>query len=128
MKQPRLSRLELRVMDVLWERGVCSIREVEESMPERGRPAYSTVQTMIYRLEAKKAVRRVKKVGNAYLFEATISRHAAQNRLVDDFLDMFGGLIQPVMVRLVETEKLRAVDLAAIEKLVREAEKKKKQK
>jgi predicted transcriptional regulator len=98
-------------MDALWTRGACSIREIQETFPEKKRPAYSTVQTMVYRLENKKAVRRAKKISNAHIFEAVISRDAAQRKLVDDLLSLFGGRPQPVMAQLIETGKLTLDDI-----------------
>src|SRR4026207_2353068 len=95
MALPRLTKLELQVMDALWTRGASSVREIQEAFPEKDRPAYTTVQTMVYRLEGKKAVRRLKKIGNAHIFEAAISRNAAQRRLIDDLLAFFGGRPQP---------------------------------
>jgi BlaI family penicillinase repressor len=124
----RLSKLELKLMDVLWTRGGVSIREIQENLPGKSLLSISAIQTLLYRLEAKKAVRRFRKQGRANLFEAAITRHVAQSRLIDEFLDMFGGLIQPVIIHLVETRKLGAADLAVIEKLVREAERKEKKK
>jgi BlaI family penicillinase repressor len=128
VNRPRLSKLELKLMEVLWTRGVVSIRAIQEDLPGKSLLSISAIQTLLYRLQAKKAVRQSRKQGRANMFEAAITRHAAQSQLIDEFLDMFGGLIQPVIVRLVETDKLGAADLAVIEKLVREAEKKKKQK
>lgn len=121
---PKLSRLELQIMDAFWTRGASSVREVQESFPEDERPAYTTVQTMIYRLEAKKALRRVKKIGNAHIFEAVISRAGAQHRLVDELLSLFGGRPQPVMARLIETGKLTLEDVKEAEALLKELEKK----
>jgi BlaI family penicillinase repressor len=86
MSSPKLSRLELRIMEALWQRGAASVREIQEALPARGRPAYTTVQTMVTRLEAKKAVRRARKIGNAHIFEPLITRGNAQRRLVDDLL------------------------------------------
>lgn len=120
MTQPRLSKLELRIMEVLWTHGASSVREVQEHFPAAKRPAYTTVQTMIYRLEAKKALRRTKKVSNAHIFEAAISRNVAQRRLVDEFLGLFGGRMQPVMAHLVETGKLTLDDVQEAERLLRE--------
>ena len=120
MPQPRLSKLELQIMEVLWTHGPSSVREVQEHFPEARRPAYTTVQTMIYRLEAKKALRRTKKVSNAHIFEAVVSRANAQRRLVDEFLALFGGRMQPVMAHLVETGKLTLSDVQEAEKLLRE--------
>src|SRR6185503_4178068 len=91
MPLPKLTKLELQIMESLWSRGVLSIREIQESFPEPDRPAYTTIQTTVYRLESKKALRRVKKISNAHLFEATVSRDAAQRRLIDDLLGLFGG-------------------------------------
>jgi predicted transcriptional regulator len=98
-------------MEVLWEQGVVSIREVQEAFPEKVRPAYTTIQTTVYRLEAKKAVRRVKKISNAHMFEAVISRSAAHRRLIDDILNIFGGRAQPVMAQLIESGKLTLADV-----------------
>lgn len=120
---PRLSKLELRIMEVLWERGASSIRDIQESFPESARSAYTTVQTMIYRLEAKKAVRRTRKISNAHIFEAVVSRNVAQRRLVDEFLNLFGGRMQPVMTHLIEAGKLTLEDVqeaeATLHKLAR---------
>jgi predicted transcriptional regulator len=107
----RLSRLELTVMEALWTTGPASVREVRDAIPRSRRPAYTTVQTIIYRLEAKGALRRVKKVGNAHVFEASIAREAAHSRLIDDLLSAFGGSAQPVMAHLVDTGRLTAEDL-----------------
>jgi predicted transcriptional regulator len=128
MKHPRLSKLELKLMEVLWARGTSSIREIQAALPAKARPAISTLQTLIYRLEAKGAVRRVSKIANAYTFDAAVSRHAAHSRLIDDFLEMFGGLIQPVMIHLVEKGKLTLEDVQDAETLLRDAAKKGKAK
>jgi BlaI family transcriptional regulator, penicillinase repressor len=120
MVQLKLSKLELQIMEALWVHGALSVREVLEQFPQRKRPAYTTVQTQIYRLEAKKAVRRGRKIGNAHIFEAAITRSAVRARLVDDFLAMFGGGMQPVMAHLVETGKLTLDDVQEAEKLLRE--------
>ena len=116
MREPKLSRLELQIMEVLWSRQHASIREIQESFPEKNRPAYTTVQTTVYRLEGKRAVRRVKKVGNFHIFEATITRDAAQRRLIDDLIALFGGRTQPVMSHLIETGKLTLRDVREVEK------------
>src|SRR5712672_4770825 len=97
MTLPKLTKLELQIMEALWIRGEASIREIQENFPEKKRPAYTTIQTTVYRLETKKAVRRVKKVGNFHVFEAAVSRTSAQRKLVDDLLALFGGRTQPVM-------------------------------
>jgi BlaI family transcriptional regulator, penicillinase repressor len=120
----KLSKLELQIMEALWQRGALSIREVQESFPENGRPAYTTVQTMVYRLETKKALRRAKKISNAHIFEAVISRGAAQRRLIDDFLSLFGGRAQPLMTHLVESGQLTLEDLQEAEKTLRTLSKK----
>jgi predicted transcriptional regulator len=125
MPYPRLSKLELQIMDVLWTHGASSVREVLEQLPQKKRPAYTTVQTMIYRMETKKVLRRARKTGNAHIFEAVVSRQAAQRRLIDDFLGFFGGSLQPVMAQLVETGKLTRDDVEEAEKLLREMERKK---
>jgi BlaI family transcriptional regulator, penicillinase repressor len=127
MPKPKLSRLELRVMDVLWTRGASSIREVHEVLPKRGRPAYTTVQTIVNRLEAKEAVRRTKKIGNAHIFEATITRDSAERRLIDDLLAMFGGSSQPLMARLIEAGKLTLDDIRQAENTLQELADKEKQ-
>src|SRR2546430_4525415 len=106
MAQPKLTNLELQIMEALWSQGKASIREIQETFPEKGRPAYTTIQTTVYRLEAKNAVRRIKKVGNFHIFEAAISRNAAQRRLVEDLLALFGGRTQPVMAHLIESGRL----------------------
>jgi BlaI family penicillinase repressor len=106
VESPRLTRLEMKVMDVLWARGASAVREIQEAFPEKGRPAYTTVQTIVYRLEAKKAIRRVKKIGNAHVFAAVISRSAAHRRLIDELLAFFGGRSQPIMAHLIESGKL----------------------
>ncbi|HWX89616.1 MAG TPA: BlaI/MecI/CopY family transcriptional regulator [Rhizomicrobium sp.] len=126
MRLPKLSKLELQIMDVLWSAGPSAIREIQESFGPKNRPAYTTVQTMVYRLEAKKALRRARKIGNAHIFEAVISRDAAKARLVDDFLSMFGGRMQPVMAQLIEAGNLSPKDVADAEKLLRELSARKK--
>ena len=120
MAQPKLSKLELQIMEALWNRGSLSIREIQEAFPEKDRPAYTTVQTTVYRLEGKQAVRRQKKISNAHIFEAVISRDAAQRRLIDELLSLFGGRTQPVMAHLVESGKLTLDDVQETEKLIRD--------
>ena len=122
MPEPKLTKLELQIMDALWSQGKVSIREIQETFPEKGRPAYTTIQTTVYRLEAKKAVRRVKKVGNFHIFEAAVSRNAAQRRLIDDLLALFGGCTQPVMAHLIESGKLTLADVKEAEKILRKLE------
>ena len=126
MALPRLTKLELQIMDALWNLGASSVREIQEAFAEKDRPAYTTVQTMVYRLEAKKAIRRVKKIGNAHIFEAAISRNAAQRRLIDELLSFFGGRPQPVVAHLVETGKLTLDDVQEAEQLIRKLSKKEK--
>jgi len=118
MKLPKLTRLELQIMEVLWTRGPCAIREIQEAFPKRNRPAYSTIQTTVYRLEEKKTLRRVKKISHAHIFEASISRGEAQGRLVDDLLSLFGDRLQPVMAHLIESRKLTLDDIREAERAV----------
>ena len=119
MGKPKLTKLELQIMEALWTRAHVSIREIQETFPERDRPAYTTIQTTVYRLERKKAVRRVKKVGNFHVFEATMTRNAAQRKLIDDLLSLFGGRTQPVMARLIESGRLTLQDVKEAEKTLR---------
>jgi predicted transcriptional regulator len=124
MAVPKLTKLEMRVMDALWTAGPASVREIQESFPARDRPAYTTVQTLVYRLETKKAIRRVKKIGNAHIFEAALSRARAQHRLIDELLSFLGGRSQPVMARLIETGQLTLDDVKEAEQLLKDMEKK----
>jgi BlaI family transcriptional regulator, penicillinase repressor len=119
MAAPKLARLEFEIMQVLWACRECSIRDIVESLPAKRRPAYTTVQTTIYRMEAKQVVRRVKKVGNFHVFAASISRDAAERRLIDELLALFGGRSQPVMSHLIETGRLTLEDVREAEKLLR---------
>jgi predicted transcriptional regulator len=119
MVLPKFTKLEHQIMEALWTHGPTSIREVQEAFPERDRPAYTTIQTTVYRLEAKKAVRRVKKISNAHIFEAVVSRNAAQRRLIDELLGLFGGRTQPVMAHLIESGKLTLDDVREAEKTLR---------
>ena len=119
MATPKFTKLELRIMQALWDRGAVSIREIQEAFAERDRPSYTTVQTTVYRLEGKKAVRRVKKIGNAHIFEAVVSRNAAQRRLIDDLLGLFGGRTQPIMAHLVESGKLTMEDVKEAQNALR---------
>jgi len=119
MATPKLSKLEFQIMEVLWTQGESSIREILDLLPTKGRPAYNTIQTMVYRMEPKGVVRRVKKVGNFHIFAASISRDAAQRRLIDELLDLFGGQSQPMVARLVETGKLTLDDVKKAEKALR---------
>jgi BlaI family penicillinase repressor len=119
MLKPRLTKLELQVLEALWQKGACSVREVQETFPESSRPAYTTVQTVVYRLERKKALRCVKRISNANIFEAVISRQAAQRRLVDELLALFGGRATLVMAHLVESGGLTLADIKEAEKALR---------
>jgi BlaI family transcriptional regulator, penicillinase repressor len=116
---PKLTRLEMQIMDALWNAGPASVREIQEALPAKRRPAYTTVQTMVARLEAKKAVRRVKKIGNAYIFEAAITRSSAMRRLIDELLGFFGGRTQPVVAHLIEAGKLTLEDVQEAERTLR---------
>lgn len=118
MKAPALGRLEFRIMQALWARGPSSVREVQESFPARKRPAYTTVQTIMCRLEVKGAVRRAKKISNAHIFEATLSRDTTHGRLIDDLLGHFGGRSQPLMAHLIESGKLTLEDIKDAEKML----------
>ncbi len=126
MALPRLTRLELKIMDALWTRGPSAVREIQEAFPEKGRPAYTTVQTIVYRLEAKQVIRRVKKIGNAHIFEAVISRTAAHRRLIDELLGIFGGRTQPIMAHLIESGKLTLEDVREAEQTLRKLARKDK--
>ena len=124
---PNLTRLEHRIMDVIWDvSGPISIRQIQERFPDRSRPAYSTVQTIVYRLEAKKAVRRVRKIGNAHVFEATISRTSQQRRLISELLSLFRGQGQPIVAHLIEVGGLTLDDIREGEQLLRRLEKERK--
>src|SRR6202161_3410138 len=126
MAKPKLTKLELQILEALWTRDSASIREIQETFPEKERPAYTTIQTTVYRLEGKKAVRRVRKVGNFHVFEAAVSRDAAQRKLVDDLLALFGGSTQPVMAHLIESGRLTLDDVREAEKTLRQLERKEK--
>ena len=115
MSLPKLSRLEMQIMDALWNLGALSIREIQEAFPARKRPAYTTIQTTVYRLETKKALRRSKKIGNAHIFEAVVSCDSAQRRLIDELLGIFGGRTQPVMAHLIESGRLTLADVKEAE-------------
>ncbi len=123
MPSPKLTKLELQIMDVFWERGACSVREVQEAFPEP-RPAYTTIQTTVYRLESKGALRCVKRISNANIFDAAISRGEAQRKLVDELLALFGGRTKPVMAHLVESGKLTLDDVKEAERALRKLSKK----
>jgi BlaI family transcriptional regulator, penicillinase repressor len=118
MANLKFTPLELQIMQILWERGALAIREIQEGFPDSGRPAYTTIQTTVYRLEAKKAVRRVRKISNAHIFAAVVTSEATQRKFLDDLLRLVGGRSQPVMAHLVESGSLTLDDLKAAEKLV----------
>ncbi|HEX4138283.1 MAG TPA: BlaI/MecI/CopY family transcriptional regulator [Bryobacteraceae bacterium] len=119
MSSPKLTKLELQIMETLWTRGACSVREIQEAFPEPSRPAYTTVQTTVYRLEKKQAVRISKRISNANIFEAAISRNQAQSRLIDELLNLFGGGTKPVMAHLIQTGKLTLEDIQDAEKTLK---------
>src|SRR6202045_3031841 len=126
MPHPKLTRLELQVLEALWQKGACSVREIQEAFPEAGRPAYTTVQTTVYRLERKKALRLVKRISNANIFEAAISRNHAQRRVIDELLSLFGGRGKPVMAHLVESGSLSLEDVKEAERELRKLARKDK--
>jgi predicted transcriptional regulator len=125
MKFPKLTSLELQIMEAIWNQGRLSIREIQEAFAKADRPAYTTIQTVVYRLEEKAAVRRVRKIGNAHIFEAVVSRQDARGRLIDDLLSLFGGRTQPVMAHLAESGKLTLDDIRETEKLIKDLGRKK---
>jgi BlaI family transcriptional regulator, penicillinase repressor len=126
MHGPKLSKLELQIMETLWIRGKASIREIQQAFPEKGRPSYGTIQTTTYRMEAKKIVRRVGKIGNFHIFEPLIERDAAQLRLIDELLTMFGGRSQLIVMHLVKSGKLRMEDIKEVEREIKKLERKEK--
>ena len=126
MPTPKLSKLEYQIMEALWEMGEPSLREIQESFPTAGRPPYTTIQTMVYRMEAKGIVQRTRKVGNFHLFSAVLTRETAQGRLVDDLLSLFGGRSQLLMAHLVRGGKLSLQDVKEAEKLLRKLSPKEK--
>jgi len=128
MAIPSFTAAELQIMECLWNQGRLAIREIQESFPESDRPPYTTIQTTVYRLEEKGAVRRVRKIGNAHIFEALISRQEARGSLVDDLLRLFGGRTQPVMAHLAESGRLTLDDIRETENLIKELETKERNK
>jgi predicted transcriptional regulator len=124
MAPPKLSKLEMKIMEALWNSGPACVRDIQETFPEKDRPAYTTVQTMLYRLEAKQAVRRTRKIGNAHIFEAVVSRGAAQRKLIDELLGLFGGRAQPLMSHLIEAGKLNLDDVEEARKELKKLAKK----
>jgi predicted transcriptional regulator len=128
MLLPKFTRLELQVMDALWKQGRLSIREIQESFPKPERPVYTTIQTTVYRLEDRGALRRAKKISNAHIFEAVVSRETASRRLIDDLLSIFDGKAEPVMAHLVESGKLTRQDIRDVEKLIENLDRQKPRK
>ncbi|HWB86463.1 MAG TPA: BlaI/MecI/CopY family transcriptional regulator [Bryobacteraceae bacterium] len=127
MRKPlKFTPLELQIMQILWQQGPISIREIQEGFPAATRPAYTTVQTTVYRLEAKKAVRRVRKISNAHIFEAAVTSEATQRKFLDDLLRLFGGRSQPLMAHLIESGNLTLEDIKAAEKIILDSQKEKK--
>jgi BlaI family transcriptional regulator, penicillinase repressor len=124
-RQPKLARLELQILEALWVLGKASIREIQERFPEP-RPAYTTIQTTVYRLETKGAVRRVRKISNAHIFEPLVARDVARHRLLDDILSLFGGRAQPMMAQLAEAGKLTLDDVRELEKTIKSIERQQK--
>ncbi len=118
MSRPKLTKLELQILEALWAQGKASVREIQEAFPQP-RPAYTTIQTTVYRLEAKKAVRRVRKIGNAHIFEPLVARDTARKRLLDEILSFFGGRAQPMMAQLAEAGKLTLEDVRELERTIR---------
>jgi predicted transcriptional regulator len=125
MPRPKLTKLELQILEALWNQGKASVREIQEAFPEP-RPAYTTIQTTMYRMEGKKAVRRIRKIGNAHIFEPMVARDVARNRLLDEILSFFGGRAQPMMAQLAEAGKLTLDDVRELERTVRTMEREQK--
>src|SRR6187402_50378 len=123
MRRTSLTKPELQILEVLWARGACSIRELQEALPAKGRPAFTTVQTVVYRLERKKALRCVKRISNANIFEAAISRKDAQGRLINELMALLGGRAKLVMAHLVETGDLTLDDIQEVEASLRKSPK-----
>jgi predicted transcriptional regulator len=119
-----LTKPELQILEVLWTKGACSVREIHEGLPAKGRPAFTTVQTVVYRLEKKRAVRCVKRISKANIFEAAITRDEAHTTLVDELLALFGGRPKPVMARLVESGRLTLDDIKEAEEALKKLSKK----
>jgi BlaI family penicillinase repressor len=126
MAVPKLTNLELQIMEALWNLGACSIREIHEAFPERGRPAYTTVQTTVYRLEGKGVLRCVKRISNANIFEASVSRSDVQLKVIDEMFSLFGGRTKPVMAHLIESGKLTLEDVKEAEQALRKLKRKDK--
>ena len=125
MPQPKLSKLELQILEALWAHGKASIREIQEAFPEP-RPAYTTIQTTVYRLEGKKALRRVRKISNADIFEPLVARDVTRHKLLDEILSFFGGKAQPMMAQLAEAGKLTLEDVRELEKTIKKLDREQK--
>ena len=125
MKRPTLAKLELRILEVLWSKNGASMREIQQAFPEP-RPAYTTITNTVYRMESKKAVRRVRKVGNADIFEPLIAREAARSSVLDEILSFFGGRPQPMVAQLIESGKLTLDDIRELEKAAAEVDRRRK--
>lgn len=123
----KLSKLELQILEALWAQGKASIREIQEAFPEP-RPAYTTIQTTVYRLEGKKALRRVRKISNAHIFEPMVARDVARHKLLDEILSFFGGRAQPMMAQLAEAGKLTLKDVRELEKTIEKVDAERKRK
>jgi len=128
MPHPKLTKLELQVMEAFWQKGPCSVREVQQAFPERNRPAYTTVQTIVYRLERKKVVRCIKWIGNAKIFESVVSRDDAQRSFVDELVSLFRGRTQLMMAHLIQSGELTRDDIKEAEKMLRSHSRKEKSK
>jgi predicted transcriptional regulator len=118
MPRPKLTKLELQILETLWTHGKASIREIQEAFPEP-RPAYTTIQTTVNRMEGKQALRRVRKISNAHIYEPTVARDVARHRLLDEILSFFGGRAQPMMAQLAEAGKLTLDDVKELEKTIK---------
>src|SRR5947209_8839734 len=127
MAQPKLGKLEIQILEALWMHGKASIREIQEAFPEP-RPAYTTIQTTVYRLEGKQVVRRVRKISNAHIFEPIVARDVTRHRLLEEILSFFGGRAQPMMAQLAEAGKLTLEDVRELEKTLKKLESERKQK
>jgi predicted transcriptional regulator len=125
MPVPRLSKLELQVMEILWSRGELCVRDILEGMPQKKRPAYTTIQTIVHRLEVKGAIRRSRKIGNVHLFQPVVARNTALHRLIDDFLSLIGGRAHPVMTHLIESGRMTLEDFKEAEKAFKKLAKEK---
>ena len=127
MALPRLTKLELQIMEALWTQGACCVRDIQAAFPEKNRPAYTTVQTIVYRMEAKQAIRRVQRVGNADVFEPLIAQDVTRSRVIEEVLSFFGGRAQPMMAQLAEAGKVTLDDVRELEKTVRRLQKEKQE-